>query len=342
MSTMMAVRWTGPQKIELKHDIPIPNVRPGTVKIKIAYAALCATDIHAVSMGVMFAKLEEGGSGLGHESSGVIVEMGPDTEASGLKPGDKVVVFPGAACGKCENCKNGYRQYCTGGTERYRAFSEYAVAPVNSVYKIPDDADLSTYALVEPTVCTIRAMDLSQIQHGQTVLVSGVGGIGSILLDMVIHSGASKITVSDPVAQKRENALAMGAQYVIDPVNDDLIARGNEITGGKGYDHIFEASGVPAAALPCLDLLAKCGTVTYFAVYPPDYEMPLNLHNLYMKEGRIQTVFTSPNLMHRAINLIPRLQTDKIIGRIYDLSDAMEAFDMFHKSIYPKILLKCN
>ena len=342
MSTMKAVWWTGDQKIELLHDVPVPEVKPGTVKIKIAYAALCATDIHAVSMGVMNAKMEEGGNGLGHESSGVIVEMGPDTEQSGLKPGDKVVVFPGASCGKCENCKNGFRQYCTGGTVRFRAFAEYALAHVSAVYKIPDDADLRTYSLVEPTVCTIRAMDLSPISHGQTVLVSGAGGIGSILLDMVIHSGASKVTVSDPVPQKRENALSMGAQYVIDPVGEDLLARGFEITGGKGYDHIFEVSGVPAAAPPCLDLIAKCGTVTYFAVFPPGYDLPLNLHNLYMKEGRIQTVFTSPHLMHRAINLIPRMQADKIIGRVYDLSDAMEAFDMFHKSIYPKILLKCN
>jgi len=185
-------------------------------------------------------------------------------------------------------------------------------------------------------------MDLSPIRHGQTVLVSGVGAIGSIMLDLVVHSGASKITVSDPVPQKRENAIAMGAQYVIDPMNEDLVAKGMEITEGKGYDHIFEVSGVPAAALPCLDLLAKCGTVTYFAVFPPDYEMPLNLHSLYMKEGRIQTVFTSPDIMHRVINLMPRLQADKIIGKIYDLEDGMEAIEMFNKSIYPKILLKCN
>jgi (R,R)-butanediol dehydrogenase/meso-butanediol dehydrogenase/diacetyl reductase len=223
-----------------------------------------------------------------------------------------------------------------------QTFCEYTVVSPGGVYKIPDDADMQAYALVEPSCCTIRAMDLSPIRHGQTVLVSGVGGIGSILLDMVIHSGAAKITVSDPVAQKRENAIAMGAQFAIDPMNEDLIARGMEITGGKGYDHIFEVSGVPVAAPPCLKLMAACGTVTYFAVFPPTYEMPLNLHELYMKEGKIQTVFTHPDIMHRAINLIPRLHTDKIIGKIFDLADGMEAIETFHKSIYPKILLKCG
>jgi len=314
---------------------------PGMVKVKIAYAALCATDIHVVSMGVMNVKFTEGGRGMGHECSGEIVEMGSGTEGSGLKVGDKVATFPGAPCGGCDNCKNGLNQYCMKPTFG-SVFCQYAVLPPNGVYKLPDDADLRTYALVEPANCCIRAMDVSPIRHGQTVLVSGAGAIGSILLDMVIHSGAAMITVSDPVPEKRENAIAMGAQYAIDPINEDLVARGLEITGGKGFDHIFEVSGVPAAAPPCLNLLAKCGTVTYFAVFPPDYEMPLNLHDLYMKEGRIQTVFTHPAIMHRVINLMPRLQTDKIIGKIYDLADGMEAIEMFHKSIYPKILLKCN
>ena len=341
MGTMKAIWWTGPDKLELLNDVPVPEVQPGTVKIKIAYAALCATDMHMVSMGVMNARLTEGGRPMGHEGSGEIIEMGPGTERSGLKVGDKVVMFPGAACGYCDNCKRGLHQYCMN-AGRSATFAQYSVLAPSGVYKIPDEADLMKYAIVEPTVCTIRAMDLSPIRHGQSVLVSGVGAIGSILLDMVIHSGAARITVSDPVPQKRENALAMGAQFVIDPINEDLVARGKEITDGRGYDHIFEVSGVPAAAPPCLSLLAQCGTVTYFAVFPPTYEMPLNLHDLYMKEGRIQTVFTSPHITNRAIDLIPRMQTDKIIGRVYDLADGMEAIEMFHKSIYPKILLKCN
>ena len=341
MATMKSIWWTGPGKIELRTDAPVPEVGGGQAKIKVAYAALCATDMHTVSMGVMGAQFREGGSPMGHEMSGEIIEMGPGTENSGLKVGDKVVAFPGTNCGKCENCKNGFSQYCTT-REPGGAFSQFMVSSVTKLYKIPDDANMQHYSLVEPTTCTIRAMDLSPISHGQTVLVSGVGGIGSLLLDMVIRSGAAKITVSDPVPQKRDNALAMGAQFAIDPMSEDLVARGREITDGKGFDHIFEVSGVPVAAPPCIDLLARCGTVTYFAVFPPTYELPVNLHNLYMKEGRIHTVFTHPHIVHRAINLVPRMHMDNIIGKVYDLADGMEAIEMFHKSIYPKILLKCN
>ena len=70
--------------------------------------------------------------------------------------------------------------------------------------------------------------------------------------------------------------------------------------------------------------------------------MPLNLHDLYMKEGRIQTVFTTTTIMNRSINMIERMQTDKIIGKIMPLSEAVESFEVFKTSKYPKILLDCS
>jgi threonine dehydrogenase-like Zn-dependent dehydrogenase len=90
---MKALWWTGPDKIELLHDVPVPEIRPGTVKVKVAYAAICATDLHMVSQGVMNAVFREGGKALGHEGSGEIVEMGLGTEKSGLKVGDKVAMY---------------------------------------------------------------------------------------------------------------------------------------------------------------------------------------------------------------------------------------------------------
>ena len=112
------------------------------------------------------------------------------------------------------------------------------------------------------------------------------------------------MTAIDPVASKRELALRMGAQYAIDPFHENLEERAMELTNGLGYDMVFEVSGSPKASEPCLKIMAKGGTVVYFAVYPPNYEMPLNLYELYRKEGRIQTVFTDPS--HHAPRHQPR------------------------------------
>ncbi|SEJ29419.1 (R,R)-butanediol dehydrogenase / meso-butanediol dehydrogenase / diacetyl reductase [Propionispira arboris] len=337
MSTMKQLWFTAKNKVALR-NVEIPKVERNQVRVKIAYTALCATDIHQVSMGLLGAKPP---MPLGHEASGVIEELGAGTEKSGLKIGDKVCLYPVTHCGICPACTKGQPQYCEN-SQTTGAFAEYVVTDISAIFKIPDDANLMAYCLVEPANCTVRAMDLVGIKHGASVLISGIGGIGSIMLNMILLSGGAKITASDPVGPKRQLALDMGAQYVIDPMNENLVARAAEITDGCGFDYVFEMSGSPQAAEPTLKVLAKCGTMVYFAVYPPQYTMPLNLYDLYMKEGRIQTVFTTTTIMPRTINLIPRLQMDKIIGKVMPLSEAVESFEVFKKSIYPKILLDCS
>ena len=234
-------------------NVPIPPLKPNQVKVKIAYAALCATDIHMVTMGVLGAKPP---MPLGHEASGVVEEVGHQAKNSGIKKGDKVSLFPVTYCGVCPACKEGKPQYCNY-SQSTGAFAEYVVTDVSAVYKLPDDADLKYYSLAEPTTCAIRAMDLARISYGSKVAVSGVGGIGSILLNMLVLSGGTYITAIDPLAGKLESALKMGAQYVINPSQEDLVVRSMEITNGKGFDYIFEASGSPKAAEPTLKIMGN-------------------------------------------------------------------------------------
>lgn len=337
MAKMKQLWFVEEGKVDLL-EVDIPEVKANQVKVKIAYAALCATDVHQVTMGVLGAVPP---MALGHEASGTITQVSSEAAEAGLKVGDKVALFPVTHCGKCAWCKKGLTQYCNH-AQTTGAFAEYVVTDISAVFKIPEDTDLKKYALVEPTNCTLRAMDLAPIKHGSTVAIAGIGGIGSIMLNQILLSGASKITAIDPVPEKRELALAMGAAHVIDPFSEDVVQRSMEITEGVGFDSVFEMSGSPKAAEVPLKILARCGTAVYFAVFPPEFEMPLNLYDLYMKEGRIQTVFTTTSIMHRSINIIERMQTDKIIGKIMPLSDAVESFELFHKSIYPKILLDCS
>jgi len=334
---MKQLWWVSDNKIEVL-DSDVPDVGFREVKVKIAFAALCATDVHVITMGMFGAKPP---STMGHEASGTIAELGAGTELSGLKVGDKVCLSPSAYCGICPDCKRGLTQYCRNNA-RVGVFAEYAVVDISRVYLLPDDADLMAHCLVEPANCAVRAMDLAAVRHGSTVAVSGIGGIGSIVLNMLLLSGAARITAIDPVPAKRKLALDMGAQFVIDPVSENIEERADAITCGEGFDYVFEVSGVPAAAQPALNIVARCGTVVYFAVFPPEYSLPLNLFDLYMKEARIQTVFTTHTIMPRTIKLLPRLQTDKIIGKVLPLSEGAGSFELFHQSQYPKIVFDCS
>jgi (R,R)-butanediol dehydrogenase/meso-butanediol dehydrogenase/diacetyl reductase len=336
---MKAVLYMKDQAYSLL-DVDIPPMTPNKVKVKIKYCAFCATDAH-----VVFNDLynRPKGFGLGHEISGIVEDVGSDVAGYGIEPGDHVMVWPLFKCGKCDFCKQGLGTYCVDrNAARFPGFAEYCVVDINQVFKVPNNGDLISYALVEPMTCAIRGIDLADIKIGQNVAISGVGGIGLILLNMILLQGGANITAIDPVPAKRELALKMGARHVIDPSNDDIEKHAADITNGKGFDIVFEASGSALAAPSCLKLLALRGTVVYFAVYPMDYALPINLYELYMTEGKIKTAYCDSNDIARAIQLVPSMNTDLIIGKTYSLNDIDKVFDTFKKSIYPKIIVDCD
>jgi threonine dehydrogenase-like Zn-dependent dehydrogenase len=88
------------------------------------------------------------------------------------------------------------------------------------------------------------------------------------------------------------------------------------------------------------DAAALRGKITYFAVYPPDYDLPVNLYTLYNKELGIQGVIAGLWLLPKAISLIPRLQHERIIGRVMPVEEVAQAFELFDRSIHHKILLE--
>jgi threonine dehydrogenase-like Zn-dependent dehydrogenase len=338
MDTMKAVVYAARNRFELR-EVPVPELKKGQIKLQLEYCAICATDVHIVTQGLYNLPV---GALLGHEASGTVIELGEEAERTGFAVGDKVAIWPRKVCGVCDPCRRGQPQFCQN-EEHFATMAEFAVAEPCHLFKLPPDADLKTYALMEPTTCVVRAIDLAQINPGDTVALSGCGGIGALLLNLILLSGGAKVTVIDPMPAKRQLALSMGAQYTIDPVNEQIEQRTDEITGGRGFDFVFEASGAKKAAPPCLKIVARCGTIVYFAVYPMDYELPLNLYELYLKEAAIRTVFTDSKLIPRVLGLLPRLQTNRIIGKVMPLREAVEAIEVvFAQSKYAKILINCK
>lgn len=335
---MKALVWTEGTRVEVK-EVPEPQVGPGLAKVKMSYAALCATDVHMVDQHLYGAQPPRT---LGHEGCGVICELGEGMAELGWKVGDRVTFSGYSPCGMCDDCKRGDDVFCKHMFASPK-FAEYTLTRANMMFKIPEEVeDIRPYCLAEPCASAMRGIDLADIKIGDNVAISGTGGIGSIILNMLMLRGGTRVTVFEPAASKRELALKMGADYVVDPFSEDIIARTMDITHGRGFDVVFEASGVPKAAPPVLEMIANKGTAVYFAVYPMDYELPVNLFKLYAKEGRIQTVFSTNYNYPRVVELIPKLRMDLIIGKEYPLSQGPEAWDMFHKSIYPKIVLNCQ
>ena len=319
-------------------DVPVKPVADNEVKVKVAYCAICGSDPHVV--GGIFGW--EAPFGLGHELSGVIVEVGKTAAEHGWKVGDRVGGNFRNYCGSCYYCTNAMEQFCEHATEE-PGMAEYVIWNMRQPVKVPDDVSLKIACMIEPVSIAVRVMDKTNIKVGQNVVVSGGGPIGLLCLQLVNLYGAANLTLLEPNPARRELALKFGAKYVFDPTKDDIVAETMKITDGRGFDVCLEVSGVPSAAETMLDISAKCARVVYVAQYPRAFNLPLNLYDqLYMKELDITGTFVSPYAFARTAQIIGRMQLDELTEQVFSIDDAEAAFEAHLSGKYPKILIQCN
>ena len=168
----------------------------------------------------------------GHEFSGVVKKIGANVNR--IKVGDRVSGDPNDMCGECYFCKNAMQHFCTDnigvGTTVDGGFAEYVIMHEKQLYTFSDDLSFIEAAMAEPVSCCLHGIDLCHIKSGDTVLVIGGGPIGMIMLQLAKNEGATKLILSEPVEEKRELALKLGATKVIDPINEDVQAVLDEYT----------------------------------------------------------------------------------------------------------------
>lgn len=157
--------------------------------------------------------------------------------------------------------------------------------------------------------------------------VAVIGGIGQLVAQIARISGASSVTLIEPVEGKRKLAESVGIDYTIDPMNEDQMARAMEITDGRGFDNIVETSGNAKAAENALAILATGGHIVFPAMYNMQYNLPLNLyHECYLKEKTIHGCLMSPYSFPRTIQMLPRLQFKPLIQSVHTLEEYNEAY----------------
>jgi (R,R)-butanediol dehydrogenase/meso-butanediol dehydrogenase/diacetyl reductase/L-iditol 2-dehydrogenase len=158
--------------------------------------------------------------------------------------------------------------------------------------------------------------------------------------------GAINLTVSEPVEQKRKNALALGADYAIDPFNDDFDKKVKDITNGRGFDVVIESSGAPSGIKSGWDALARGGAFELFATYSEGVnlkDIPLSgLTALSFKEARVLGIFQSPYMFPRAIDIYKKLNLDLFIEHIFKPEDCKQAFETQMTGVPQKVLFDFN
>ena len=213
----------------------------------------------------------------------------------------------------------------------------------SQVYKLPDNVSLKQGCLLEPISIAVRLMDKIDMKIGMRVAICGGGPIGLLALQAIHMYGAASVTLIEPIADRRDLAMKFGATNVIDPMAEDVVKRGLELTGGLGYDVVIDCSGSPKAAYPLPQIAAKGGKLIYAAMYPNDWEMPLNLYKYcYYNELTITGLYVAPYAYPRAAQIMNRFDLDAFTSKVFDIDDAEAAFEAQISGKYPKILIRCN
>ncbi|QSX07871.1 alcohol dehydrogenase catalytic domain-containing protein [Alkalibacter rhizosphaerae] len=321
-------------------DMPMQEMGPEDVRIKVAYCAICGSDPHLVE-GIFG---WEAPFGMGHELSGVIMEVGEKATKKGLKVGDRVAGNFLRFCGTCYYCQNGQQQFCLHADESNNpGMAETVVWHESQVYKLPDEVSLRQGCMMEPVSVAVRMMDKVRPRFGDRILISGGGPIGLLGLQALKMFGATSLTLVEPIAERRELALKYGADHVIDPMSQDVYEEAMKISEGLGFDAVVDCSGSVHAVEVLPKITAKGGTLLYGAMYPNDYEMPLNLYQYcYANELTISGYYVSPYTFPRAKQMLTRFDLDALTAKVFFIDDAEAAFEAQVSGKYPKILIQCN
>lgn len=314
------------------------NVGPEDVRIAVSCSGICGTEIHLYS-GMVFGDPLRAPRRMGHEFAGRVVEVG--AKVTTLSPGDRVTAIPNAACGRCTLCKQGRAGVCTRRSAvTGSSWAPEIVAPAHNVYRLPDDVSDRLGALTEPLACAVRAVDRSDIRSGERVCIIGAGPIGLFLLAVARASGASQVIVSEPHAFRRDLALRLGADLVIDPTATSLVDTIREYTDGLGADVVFEAVGLPPTIKEAIAATAPGGTVMIVGVTDADALAAFAPQELFFKELTIRAVKGPTHAVDRAIRWLTKLDLDPVITHTFALDDATEAIEFARSGMAGKVYLR--
>lgn len=335
---MKAARFHGPADIRIE-DIPEPQLRPGAVAIDVAWCGICGTDLHEYLDGPIFIPAEghphplsheEEPVTLGHEFSGTVTALGEGV--TDLTVGDNVVVEPYFVCNECAPCLAGNYHLCTkmgfiGLAGGGGGLSEKVVVDRRWVHAI-GDIPLDEAALIEPLSVAHHAFVRSGAKAGDVALIGGAGPIGLLVAAVLKAEGLTVIMTELSEARKEKARVTGVADHVLDPSTDDVVARVQELTDGRGADVCFECTSVNVVLNQLFDAVRPAGVIVNVSIWSKPASV--DMHKLVLKEidlrGTIAYVRDHPAsiklVQDGRVNLAPfitgRIALDDLITEGFD------------------------
>ena len=266
---MRAAVYRGVNDVRVE-TVPVPEIGPGEVLLRVAACGICGTDLKKIHTGSHSAPRI-----FGHETAGTIAAVGKGVE--GFSVGDRVMVFHHVPCGKCYYCRKKtfaqclvYKKVgCTAGFEPSGGgFAEYVRVMDwivrRGLVKIPDGVPFEQAAFVEPVNTCFKAIKNLSLEPDETVLVIGQGPIGILLAALAAHTGARVLT-SDLFVERHRVAARYGLSRPIDAGRQDVVGLTHDASEGRGADAVILAVGGNSLIKTAMDAARPGGRVLLFA-----------------------------------------------------------------------------
>ncbi len=321
MSNQAAVLYA-PHDIRIE-ERAVPKPGPNDVLVEIKAVGVCGSDVHYYEHGRIGSFIVRQPLILGHESAGVIVDVGEGVDKGRI--GERVAIEPGVPDRVCPQCRAGRYNLCPNvrffGTPPIDgAFTNYVTIPSDFAYTLPDQLSNEEGALIEPLSVGLWACRKARLQGGDHVLITGSGPIGTLAMKVALALGATSVTMTDVFPQRLEMAQRLGATRTINVAKESLVDAKLEA------DVLLECSGNEKALQDGIRSLRPAGTVVAVGMNPGE-ELSIPMSVLQNRELTLTGTFRYANTYQDAISLVAagRIDLKSVITGHYTLDETEQA-----------------
>jgi L-iditol 2-dehydrogenase len=285
-------------------EMPIEDPGRGEVQVRIEAVGVCGSDLHAYVEGAVGGTPNVYPMVLGHEPAGVIVKTGAGV--TGLAAGDRGALEPALYCYHCEFCLTGHHNVCANirflsNPNHPGFFRERVNLPASNFRPIPAEMSFDAASLAEPLAIALHSMRLASIRAGESVAVIGAGPIGLMTIAALRAVGAGRIWVVEPLAHRRELALAIGAGAALEP--EEAFGEIMNATGQRGVDCAIDCAAAAETTNQAVLLARNAGRVALTGIHSTQF-VSLDGSAMRRKELAIFNVRRSNHETDEAVELL--------------------------------------
>ena len=318
------------------------------VLLKTLRVGICGSDLRCLKNGIINPKTEllvEGGMVIGHEPSAQVIQVGSNVKH--LKEGDIVSIEPNLPCNTCNMCKKGRFNLCRDmtmlGFSRDGAASKFFTYYASGCHKMPESLSPEEGALIEPLSVGVSACRRAGIQFGDTVLITGAGPVGFMVLLCAKAFGATKIVVTDVNETRLQMAKEEGAHTTIltkttdSPVKIAELAM--EVINCEKFDTTFDCVGLESTVETAIHATSPGGKIIVIGVASPRVNIPLM--KAVEAEIDIMGSFIYKNTWPFCIRMLEekKIAVKQLATHVFKLNDALQAFEVAKRGEGIKVLI---